>query len=82
MPSWFVHDVRIRHSTLEKERTKRIGLKNLTPRFDRPIEFRVLATDGFPEYSVSRFAKAPTPNGDRKQPIRAHNAPQLPDRPF
>ena len=82
MPSWFVPGFRIRHTALEKERTKRIRLKDLTPRFDRPIKFRVLAPDGFPEYGVSRFEQAPTPNGNRKQPIRADKTPQLSDRSF
>jgi hypothetical protein len=82
MPSWFVHNFRIGHTTLEKERPKRFGLKDLTPRFDRPIEFRVLPPDGFPEYGVSRFEQTPTPNGNRKQPIRADKTPQLSDRSF
>jgi hypothetical protein len=79
MPSWFDHDFRVRYTTLEKERTKRVGLKDLTPRFDRPTEFRVLATDGFPKFGVGWFEQAPTPNGDGKQPIRADKTLQLPD---
>jgi hypothetical protein len=38
--------------------------------------------DCFPEYAVGRFEQAPTPNGDREQPIRADKTPQLPDGTF
>jgi hypothetical protein len=42
MPPWLGHDFRVRHTALEQERPERIGLKDLAPWFDRPIEFRIL----------------------------------------
>ena len=82
MPPWLGHDFRVRHTTLDQESPERIGLKDLAPWFDRPIEFRILLADCFPEYAVGRFEQASTPNGDRQQPIRADKTPQLPDRSF
>jgi hypothetical protein len=80
MPSRFGHGFRVSHTALEQERAKGIGLKDLAPWFDRPIEFRILAVDCFPEYAVGWFEQAAPPNGDREQPIRAHETPQLPYR--
>ena len=82
MPPWLGHDFRVRHTALEQERPERIGLKDFAPWFDRPIEFRILLADCFPEYAVGWFEQAPPPNRDGQQPIRSDKAPQLPDRPF
>src|SRR6516162_3048967 len=70
----------VTHATFNEKRTKRVGLDDFIPGFDRPEQLRVCLANRFPEFFIRRLEHLGAPNRDCKVATRADKAPQPSDR--